>query len=108
MLAVLLGVLGSAAAQDKKPEVSFEDKLLATVPEGMELAPYSIEFSANGKAVAYSAKKGGKMFVVVGDKKGEEFDLILSPVFSADGKKVAYGARKGRELWWKVLDVAGK
>lgn len=62
-------------------------------------------FSPQGKALVYAAKKDRKWFVVVGEKKGQEFDFVWPPTFSLDGTRVAYGARKGRELWWKVLSL---
>ncbi|MEW6103907.1 MAG: hypothetical protein AB1630_08880 [bacterium] len=49
---------------------------------------------------------GGKWFIVIGDKKGEEFDGVGDPVFSPDDKDVACGAQKGRKLWWKVMKIA--
>ncbi len=35
------------------------------------------------------------MFLVVGDKRGEEADSVLSPTFSPDGKRIAYEACQG-------------
>lgn len=64
-----------------------------------------IAFSPDGKTVAYGAEKEGKCFLVVGDKKGEEFEYVGSPSFSSDGKKVVFGAEKGDEFWWKVRNL---
>jgi len=65
----------------------------------------NISWSADGKAVAYAAKKGAKWRVVAGSTKSAEFEEVGPPRFSADGKKVAFGARVGLELWWKVVEV---
>jgi hypothetical protein len=47
-----------------------------------------------------------KYFVVINDKKGKQYDAILTDLkFSPDGEKVMYGARLGHELWWVVDSV---
>ena len=51
-------------------------------------------------------EEGQKQFVIVGQKRSEPFDRIVTdPVFSPDSSKVAFGALKDRELWWKVISV---
>ncbi len=62
-------------------------------------------FSPDGKVLTFIAEEGGKEFVVVGDKKGPEFDQAFMPVFSANGAQVGYGARLGSDLWWKVISL---
>ncbi len=107
--AVALG--GTAHGQEKKPEVSFEEKLLATVPEGVKGDEFS--FSSDGRTVAYAAHRGepgkdARYRVTVGDHQGEEFDaaryLIASPV----GSHFAYVAAKGRKLFIVVGDKKGE
>jgi hypothetical protein len=46
-----------------------------------------------------------KMFIVIGEKRGPEFDAIFHPYFSSDGTRIAYGAKQGREYWWRVMEV---
>ena len=62
-------------------------------------------FSPDGKRVAYSARKGGRWFVVVDGQAGPEYDGIMAgtPVFSPDGKRLAYVPEKGGK-WLVVVD----
>ena len=62
-------------------------------------------FSADGKRVAYVARKDEKWLVVLDGRPGPEYDEIMEglPVFSPDGKRVAYAAMKD-EKWLLVLD----
>lgn len=65
----------------------------------------TLHFSRDGKLFAYVIHEEGKQFLVIGQRKGEAFDAVLTnPAFSPEGQKVAFGALKGRELWWKVVD----
>jgi hypothetical protein len=69
-------------------------------------------FSPDSNNIAYIGTEGTtesnmKYFVVINDKKGNQYDAILTDLkFSPDGKKVMYGARLGHELWW-VVDTVG-
>ena len=94
---------GMAQGQEEEPEVSFDERLLARIPNGVQAGlPF---FSPNGRSVAYSATVEGRESVFVGENQAMEFDRVGVPHFSADGNVVAYDARKGRELWWKVVEV---
>ena len=67
---------------------------------------HSPSFSPDGKSLAYIVREGNKYSVIVNDRKGKEYDNILTKLkFSPDGKYVGYGARLGNELWW-VIDEA--
>jgi len=63
-----------------KPKVSFEERLLATIPYQFEMPKvgggWGLNFSPDGTRVAYVAQQGGKQFIVVGNKKGPEFDEV--------------------------------
>ncbi len=59
-------------------------------------------FSPNGSTLAYAAKRGGKWFLVVGDKHGPRFDQVAHPVFSPDGSALAYAAKRGGK-WFLVV-----
>ena len=85
-----------------KTQISFEEKLLATIPNDYKEAPasfwgrgyttFGIAFSPDGMNVAYKASKGEETFVVIGDQKGSDFTWVSSPTFSKDGTKVIYRA----------------
>jgi hypothetical protein len=71
------------------------------------ILPTDAVYSPDGKAFAcpIMVMKDKKVYVQVGQQRGDPVDHIGRIVFSSDGKKVAYGALKGRELWWKVRSV---
>ncbi|HOK09763.1 MAG TPA: hypothetical protein PLJ10_08895, partial [Candidatus Hydrogenedens sp.] len=56
-------------------------------------------FSADSRRVAYSAKRGGKWFVVVDGEEGKEYDGIGagSLIFSPDSRRVMYSAGRGNK-----------
>ena len=63
-------------------------------------------WSPDSSQFAYAALKDGKWYMVVGYRRNEAFDEILTgPNWSSDGKKCAYGGRKGQELIWRVYKV---
>jgi len=61
-------------------------------------------FSPDSKRLAYGAKTGDKLFVVLDGKEEKQYDGILggTPVFSPDSKRVAYGAKTGDKLFMVV------
>ncbi|MBI3272466.1 MAG: HEAT repeat domain-containing protein [Planctomycetes bacterium] len=100
--------LGEAAG---RPEISFEERLLATIPEGLD-SPLGgslpkVVFGPDGRSVAYAARRGARQFMVVGDRKGEEFDFVDPPDFSPDGRVVMYRAKKGARFVLVVGDRKG-
>ena len=71
---------------------------LTTIPEGYE-SPYETTFNpaiftSDGKQAIYIAKKEGKYFIFVNNKKSGPYDDISFPIVSSDGKKIAYIAEK--------------
>src|SRR5437016_2611549 len=89
----------------------FEQRLLATIPEGVQVEPWRIQFAPNGRIVAYGANKGGERhiepfleggvwWIVVGEKRSEGFDVISNVSFAPDGRKVAFAAKKAAQ--WSV------
>jgi WD40-like Beta Propeller Repeat len=50
-------------------------------------SPDRLVFSPNGKRLAYSARKGNKVVVVVDGHEGPEFDLIFAITFSPTGSR---------------------
>ena len=64
-------------------------------PESQD-QPASIQviFSESGRGVAYSAERGGKVYVVHNQRRGKEY--------ASDGKSVAYGVKDAQALIWVV------
>src|SRR5213076_2949153 len=82
--------------------LAFQDRRGFVVVNGRkgELFPSvrSLSLSPNGSTVKYVARtEGNTCRLVVGDRKGEEFDEIEESggLFSPDGKMVAYRASRG-------------
>lgn len=59
--------------------------------------------SADGKHLAYAARKGEKWFVVTDGQQGGAYNNARDLVFSADGKHLAYAAQRGGK-WFAVID----
>jgi hypothetical protein len=65
-------------------------------------------FSPDGKLLVYRARKDGKRFVVIADRKGETvrqlppYEQVFPVRFDADGKSIAYGVKDGPRLLWLV------
>ena len=53
------------------------------------------ELSADGKGLAYVARKGGKLVVVDDGREGAAYEEIGELRFSPDGTRLAYRAKKG-------------
>ncbi len=84
-------------------DVSFEEKLLlkTTTPVGWD----EYAFSPDGRLLAYSERtKDRKYVLVVGDKKGEPFDVIQGVTFCSDCKTVAYEAGLGNKRYFVIGD----
>ncbi|NLJ05977.1 MAG: hypothetical protein GX435_09815, partial [Exilispira sp.] len=64
-----------------------------------------IEFSPDGKKLAYIAVADGKWYVVFGKKKSEAYDGVCYLTFSPDGKQLAYVTREGNEFWKRIMKV---
>jgi hypothetical protein len=114
MIIELLLVAVIWAAQDAS---LFEERRLATVPEGAEtlqtdgcvlksspLGTEGIRFTQDRHTVGFTCRLGEKYFVMLGDKRGDSFDRIPSspPTISRDGKNAAYPAMTG-ESWFVVV-----
>ncbi len=86
--------------------MSFEEKRLAVVPEGLELEEKI--FSPDGRGVFFKVRKPDREFVVVGDKKGEGFDWVIGLSFNPDGMTVADKAKEGGKEFVVVGDRKGE
>ncbi len=91
----------SEAAQSPAPvpapaaRQAFEEKLLHTLPEGIDIR--EILVTPNGSVTAYLVRRGGKMSVVSNGSPGEAYDSISDLRLSPDGNSVAYLAFQGRK-----------
>lgn len=93
-----------------KPAISFNESLLATIPDEFQEPEYggwSSTFSPDGSKVAYQAKQNDKWFVVVGNKRGPDFDLISQILFSPDSNRIAYIARQDNKAFVVVGNKRG-
>lgn len=116
----------SAADSDKSiNKISLEEKLLTLIPKEysepgwyeypfgyydngyfvfkVRFARYGggweVTLSPDYSKVAYRAKAGGKMFVVINGEKQVDFDEVRYLTFSRDGSKLAYAA-KLKDRWF--------
>ena len=62
-------------------------------------------FSADGKRIAYSARKGSKWFIVVGKHKSDAYDAVSEPTFAGKGKWVIFAALRARTLMRVRMDI---
>ncbi len=95
-----LPLLCAVAVAAEEPAVSLKERRLLAIPEnhalpitgnGTPAHDYSVTVSRNGAQAAYIASKDGHNFVVVGDRKGPDFDGEISSLFlSHDGSVVHY------------------
>jgi hypothetical protein len=82
-----------ATAPAAPPQI-FEEKLLHTLPEGMDIREVLV--TPNGSAIAYVVRRGGKMSVVSNAVSGEAYDSISDLRSSPDGGTLAYLAFQDR------------
>jgi hypothetical protein len=61
-------------------------------------------FSADGSKVAWFAERGGRTYIVVGDRLIEIRGRPSNPVWSRDGRQLGFGVRLDRALFWNVVD----
>jgi len=68
-----------------------------------EIDSSTLTLSPNGQRVAYTAKSGGKWFVVVDKREYGPFDDKGPPVFSRDSRHAAFEAKTGN-FWYLHVD----
>jgi dipeptidyl aminopeptidase/acylaminoacyl peptidase len=117
-----LALLASALPGDP-PVLSLDERLLATIPDGLVLegkpitSPdgrttvpnvHRVTWSPDGSAVGFVGLKGETPHAVVGETVHGSYHWIEGPAFSADGQHWAFrvGKRveKDRERWWVLRD----
>ena len=87
-------VQAPAAAPLPAAPPAFEEKLLHTLPEGLDIREVLI--TPNGSSTAYLVRRGGKMSVTSNGSSGEDYDSISDLRISPDGGTVAYLAFQNR------------
>jgi Tol biopolymer transport system component len=96
-IVALLGTLLLAQQGDK---VSFDEKVLATIPEGV--IAKDVAFFKDGRQAAYRAIAGGKMYVAVNNAKQAEYTSIAEGIKFSPAGKIAYRATNGSQ-WFAVV-----
>lgn len=71
----VLATLCLLAWVQTRPETSFEERKLATIPDSAEVPRITV-YGRDGKSVAYLAKVKNGWSVFIGDKQGEVFEDI--------------------------------
>src|SRR5690349_5051571 len=94
----------------KKPETHapFEEKLLGTMPLEYEDPPAVTGGTIllnNPAQWAFVARQNGKLFVVINDKKGPEFDGVRFLFQSLDRNTIGYVAEESRAAGRKTFLV---
>jgi hypothetical protein len=102
----------ASQAIPKKPEtrVPFEEKLLGTMPPEYENPPDitgSTVFLDNPAQWGFVARQNGKLFVVINNKKGQEFDEIRMLFQSPDLSTLGYVAEESQAAGRKTFLVLG-
>lgn len=89
MRILLLALLLAPQAE----KVSFDDKVLATIPEG--IIAKDITFYKDGRQVAYRALGNGKMYVCVNNTKGPDYQVVSEGLKWSNSGKLAYRVSNG-------------
>jgi Tol biopolymer transport system component len=100
MKAIALLPLLLLCAPQQKVTVSFDDKLLSTVPDDAIASKYS--FSPDGRHVAYRCIKGGRMFVMYDKTPGMQFAGVGDEVIWNAEMKPVYRAFDGGS--WVIVN----
>jgi hypothetical protein len=105
-------IASASQAIPKKPEtrVPFEEKLLGTMPPEYENPPDitgSTVFLDNPAQWGFVARQNGKLFVVINNKKGQEFDEIRFLFQSPDRSTIGYVAEESHAAGRKTFLVLG-
>ncbi len=122
MIAIGLGLLAFASSPPSgaPPPAEWAEVRLGTIPEELSVATdllprsnrfafdarESIEWSADGRTVAYAARRGDQWLPVVGDRVGEAFDLVSRPKLAGDRAvfRVGRAASAGTQTDWLWID----
>lgn len=81
-------------------KVSFDEKVLCTVPEGV--IAKDVCFFKDGRQAAYRAIGNGKMWVVVNNQKQAEYATIADGISFSPAGKIVYRGSNGTQ-WFAVV-----
>jgi len=81
-------------------KVSFDEKVLCTVPEGV--IAKDICFTKDGRQAAYRAIANGKMYVVVNNQKQTDYATIADGIAFSPAGKIVYRATNASQ-WFAVI-----
>ncbi|MBI3854937.1 MAG: PD40 domain-containing protein [Planctomycetes bacterium] len=84
-------------------KVSFDEKVLCTIPEGV--IAKDVCFFKDGRQAAYRAIAGGKMYVVVNNQKQSEYATIADGISFSPAGKISYRGTNGSQ-WFAVIGGA--
>src|SRR5437763_109951 len=74
-------------------KVSFDDKVLATIPEGVQAK--DITFFKDGRQVAYRAMAAGGQYVCVNNIKQQQYQVIIEGLKWSNSGKLSYRVSNG-------------
>jgi len=74
-------------------KVSFDDKVLATIPEGVQAK--DITFFKDGRQVAYRAMAAGGQYVCVNNTKQQQYQVIIEGLKWSNSGKLSYRVSNG-------------
>jgi roadblock/LC7 domain-containing protein len=106
-ISVLLILISTGAfAQKTSPNKEIFERLIVQIDSSSWIQE-TFRVSPDSKRVAYMARLGNKIFVVVDGQEEKQYDGIgaTGPIFSPDSKRVAYMARLGNK---RFVVVDGK
>lgn len=74
-------------------KISFDDKVLATIPEGVTAK--DVTFFKDGRQVAYRAMAAGKQYVAVNNTKHPDYPVVVDGLKWSNSGKLAYRVANG-------------
>ncbi len=102
LVAFFVSTISTVLAIQKASKRIVSEDLVVQVDSSLMVSEL-FKVSPDSKRVAYGAKVGDKVLVVVDGKEGKPYHGIGSLIFSPDSKRVAYGAKVG-DKWLVVVD----
>ncbi len=86
-------------------KVSFDDKVLATLPEGVQVK--DITFHKDGRQVAYRVMAAGGQYVCVNTTKQQQYPVVVEGLKWSNSGKLAYRVANGASSFAVIGGQAG-